>query len=258
MTRKKHDCSQFQHEGICLKCLEGDKQKEYMRQYRLIHPSKKYQDEYNKKYYEQKKDNIILQTRQYYNNNKEKINSQKKEYHKNNEEYFKALQKKYWRDNKDTLGPKNKKYYEDNREGLIKKQHEYKKRKYHSNPLYRLGECLGASLRGNFQYSTHKKENILTYYTGCSNEFLKEYLTKLFLPGMTWENYGKEWHVDHIIPKVMFTLDDASQKKCWNYTNLRPLWAKDNLSKGSKTNYISQSEIVVLMDFMEDENEGKR
>lgn len=69
---------------------------------------------------------------------------------------------------------------------------------------------------------------------GCDIDYLKEYLEKLFLPNMSWDNYGK-WHIDHIIPCNSFDLSDIEQqKKCFHYTNLQPLWAKDNLKKGSK------------------------
>lgn len=48
------------------------------------------------------------------------------------------------------------------------------------------------------------------------------------------ENYG-QWHVDHIIPCDSFDLFDVEQQKiCFHYTNLQPLWAKDNLIKGNK------------------------
>jgi DNA polymerase III alpha subunit len=69
---------------------------------------------------------------------------------------------------------------------------------------------------------------------GCSIEFLKLYLESNFTPGMNWENYGK-WHVDHIVPCAKFDLENSeSQFECFHYTNLQPLWAKDNLKKGSR------------------------
>lgn len=51
---------------------------------------------------------------------------------------------------------------------------------------------------------------------------------------MSWENYG-EWHIDHIKPCSSFDLSDPKQQKeCFNYTNLQPLWAIDNLKKSYK------------------------
>ena len=71
---------------------------------------------------------------------------------------------------------------------------------------------------------------------GCSIDFLKSHLESLFIPGMTWENYGhKGWHIDHIVPISSFNLSDPEQlKQACRYTNLQPLWWFDNLSKGSK------------------------
>ena len=69
---------------------------------------------------------------------------------------------------------------------------------------------------------------------GCSIEELKNYLKKQFTTGMSWNNYGK-WHIDHIKPCVKFDLSKVSeQRRCFHYTNLQPLWAVDNLSKGKK------------------------
>ena len=69
---------------------------------------------------------------------------------------------------------------------------------------------------------------------GCTSQQLRKYLEKLFKPGMTWENYGK-WHVDHIVPISKFNLKNPEERnKCFHYTNLQPLWAKENMMKGDK------------------------
>lgn len=69
---------------------------------------------------------------------------------------------------------------------------------------------------------------------GCSIEKFKVYLESKFKPGMTWDNYG-EWHIDHIKPLVLFDLTNVDQlKQACHYTNMQPLWAKENWSKGAK------------------------
>ncbi len=65
----------------------------------------------------------------------------------------------------------------------------------------------------------------------CTIPELKKYLEKQFKKGMTWNNYGK-WHVDHIRPCCKFDLSKPEEQlKCFNYTNLQPLWAEENLRK---------------------------
>lgn len=66
-----------------------------------------------------------------------------------------------------------------------------------------------------------------------SLEELRAHLERQFTNGMTWENMGK-WHIDHIIPIASFNVsspDDPEFRRAWALTNLRPLWAKDNLRK---------------------------
>jgi hypothetical protein len=71
---------------------------------------------------------------------------------------------------------------------------------------------------------------------GCSISELVTYLESKFLPGMSWENYGRKgWHIDHKRSCAKFDLADPEQRKqCFHYTNLQPLWAADNYRKGAK------------------------
>ena len=80
------------------------------------------------------------------------------------------------------------------------------------------------------------KHNHTLEMIGCTAKELKNYLASKFTDGMTWENYGRYgWHVDHIRPCASFDFTDPEQQKqCFHYTNLQPLWARDNLSKGAK------------------------
>jgi hypothetical protein len=70
-------------------------------------------------------------------------------------------------------------------------------------------------------------------YLGCSISELRGYIEEQFKVGMSWDNYG-EWHIDHILPRVSFDHTKESEIfKCWHYSNLQPLWAYENFSKGA-------------------------
>lgn len=72
---------------------------------------------------------------------------------------------------------------------------------------------------------------------------LKELMTHLerqFMSGMTWDNKG-EWHIDHIRPISSFEFsgpEDQGFKDAWALTNLRPLWAKDNIRKNATRTHL--------------------
>ena len=77
------------------------------------------------------------------------------------------------------------------------------------------------------------KNNKTFDIVGCSPQFLKEHLEKQFKDGMTWDKIGKEIHIDHIIPLSSAKTEEDIYKLC-HYTNLQPLWAQENLSKGNR------------------------
>lgn len=70
---------------------------------------------------------------------------------------------------------------------------------------------------------------------GCSIDDLKNHLQSKFYANMSWDNYGSYWHIDHIRPCASFNLENEEEQKiCFHYSNLQPLTAKDNLSKGAR------------------------
>lgn len=175
---------------------------------------------------------VSLYHRQHFQKNKSKILSKRKDY-----------MIEYRNSNKDKISEYNQKYYEKNKEQILtykssevyrKHSREYEKNKRQNNILYRITGSLRNRL--NQAIKNNKKHGTTKELVGCSIEFLKEYLSKLFQEGMNWENYGKDgWHIDHIIPCASFDLTDPEQqKKCFHYTNLQPLWATDNIRKSDK------------------------
>jgi len=93
------------------------------------------------------------------------------------------------------------------------------------------------ALRSRTRLAIKSQKTIKTSTThiliGCSIEFFKEYIESKFLPTMTWENYGKYWHIDHIVPCYYFDLlKEEEQKRCFHYTNLQPLFARTQIING--------------------------
>ena len=72
--------------------------------------------------------------------------------------------------------------------------------------------------------------------TGCSLADLRDWIESQFKEGMTWGNYGIHgWHIDHIQPCSSFDHGNPDHvRRCWHFTNLRPMWAKENIAKGAK------------------------
>ena len=109
----------------------------------------------------------------------------------------------------------------------------YVKERRHNDPLYKL-ECM---LRHRIwqALTTHYSKNKKTIeLLGAEISIVKEYLKNQFQNGMNWENHGK-WHIDHKIPLISAKSQEEMEKLC-HYTNLQPLWAEENLRKGSKIN----------------------
>ena len=100
---------------------------------------------------------------------------------------------------------------------------------------FRIRKLHGGRLRTACRFQGTKKSDTTEKLIGCSIGSLKEHLEHKFVEGMSWENYGRGgWHIDHIIPCIVFDLAKVShQRVCFNYQNLQPLWEEDNLAKSN-------------------------
>jgi hypothetical protein len=168
----------------------------------------------------------------YYIQNRKELSMKHKEYYIKNSKKLKEYSKKYYKLHKRAIKIKNRKYDYNNKEKVAKRRNIYhilrKQRDIKYKILCNLRTRLYLALKGNPKSFTTMK------LVGCSIEKLKNHLQNKFKSGMSWANYGK-WEIDHIIPCTKFDLSKSNdQRKCFHYTNLQPLWAKDNLRKGTK------------------------
>ena len=123
---------------------------------------------------------------------------------------------------------------EEFRKNCIKKVVEYERKKLDTDPEFKLKHTLRNRLRKAIKKKNANKCKKTMDLIGCSTSKLMNHLESQFQEGMSWENHG-EWHIDHIKAIAKFNLlDENEQKKCFHWSNLQPLWAEENISKGDK------------------------
>lgn len=130
-----------------------------------------------------------------------------------------------------------KKWKSNNEEKVALYNAEYIKNKKEKDISFKISCNIRSRISKQFaRFKIDRMGKSSTLGVGCSSAELKEYIESKFQPSMTWDNYGhKGWHIDHIIPLAAFDLSNPEEfNRACHYTNLQPLWAKDNLAKGSK------------------------
>jgi hypothetical protein len=103
------------------------------------------------------------------------------------------------------------------------------------DPNFRLRNYLGSRVNKAIKRKSGKKVTGTILLLGCSIENLWLYLESKFELGMTRANYGRVWHVDHIMPCAIFDLTKPEhQRRCFHFSNLQPMFDLENKRKGAK------------------------
>ena len=177
------------------------------------------------------RDDVKAADREYQQEYRERHKAAAKEYQQEYRERHKAATKEYREKNRDRIIACKKEYRENNKDRIKARRKEYSRRSG-----VRLANALRARVRKILKGYKSAPSLCFVGIADKANplEFLWQYLEKQFKPGMTRENHGK-WHVDHIRPCASFDLIDPQQQRdCFHYSNLQPLWASENISKGVK------------------------
>ena len=167
-----------------------------------------------------------MRSLKYYYSNKELVELKRKEYIQT--EKYKIRRQNYLKENREEINRVRKLYKLNNREKVLQEKRDYYQRKK-NDPIFaltkRLRQGIYRSIRG---VKLRSSLDIL----GCTEEKFKIHIENQFTEGMSWDKLG-DIHIDHIIPiSSANTIEDVYRLN--HYTNLQPLWAKDNLSKGNK------------------------
>ena len=136
--------------------------------------------------------------------------------------------------NRDKLKQKELEYRIKHRKIICIRQYKYRNRKRKTDPYFKLLDNLRNRIYCVLKGKIKKSTRTLTLLGVKNISQVKLHLEKQFKNGMTWKKHGK-WHIDHIKPCASFDLTCPQQQlRCFNYKNLQPLWAFQNMSKGAK------------------------
>ena len=133
----------------------------------------------------------------------------------------------YYYDNKNQKLDNHKVYRKNSRSKI----NVYERNKIKSDSNFKLNR----SIRQNTNYAFKSLNNKMNTLIGCSNSHLRKWIFYQLYGEMTLENYGIIWCLDHCIP--LKKTNEIDLYKYTNWINIRPMYIKDNISKGSKINY---------------------
>lgn len=182
---------------------------------------------------------VKAERRATYLKNKEKCIARSKKY----KAIYRAdgRSKIYWRNeyenNKEKIKARQKALYKDKE--FVKKRNAHLKKKRQTDLNFYNSGLILCRIKNAINKNICGPAPKTTLLLGCSIQEARAHLEKQFKPGMSWENRSS-WHIDHIVPRAAFDLTDLEQqKKCFHYTNMQPLWPKENHEKSRQDRMLS-------------------
>ena len=131
---------------------------------------------------------------------------------------------------------------------LIYSHRYYNERK--DDPYFKINNLLRERL--SYSLKNYYKSSTLEQYIGCSLQFFHKWIEYQFDQNMNWSNQGNYWHIDHTLPISSFDFTNTNNIYiCWNWVNLRPLEAKENLIKHNKIDMVLYNNQLIKADEFE-------
>lgn len=125
----------------------------------------------------------------------------------------------------------NKKYIEGNRDKI----RSYYRTRVKEDPVFRMSQRSRSILYKVLARANLRKSETCHELLGYTGQQLKQHIERQFTKGMNWSLVGKEIHIDHIIPVAEMLRNGETRPSVINaLSNLRPMWAKDNIKKSDK------------------------
>lgn len=193
-------------------------------------------------YREKNREQIREQQRAYRVANRDEINAKQRAARQANLEHYRSQERQGRTSPAERAAAvaKTKAWVASNKERSIAWRRDHRARKMKEDPQYKAKVTMRRRFYMAIRNQVHDGWNIKSgeavRMLGCTMSEFVQHIESLWLPGMAWTNWTCDgWHIDHVAPLSAFDLTDTEQlKAACHYTNLRPLWATDNLRKGAK------------------------
>ena len=186
-------------------------------------------------HYHANKDKIRDRVKKYALENPEKIKAARAEAYQADKEKYKAGASNYYKANKDKVHISQADWRSRNKHRVQSYSANYAKKIKESPVLLlqiRYRSIVSKAWRGQGFAKRSRSHEIL----GCTWDEFKSHIERQFTKGMGWDRID-EIHLDHIVA-LSTAKTEADVLALNRFTNLRPLWAKDNLSKGAQITHL--------------------
>lgn len=186
--------------------------------------------EISKRYYNKHKQKIAKKASEKYSLNKEEYLMKQQEYKLKNKDKIKESTKNYRISNKEKRKEQQKRYRKSHKKLIQEKLNKRRLEDINYRITTNLRSRLSKAIKLNYKRGSAVKD------LGCSVEKFKLWIEMQWQEGMNWDNWTKDgWHLDHIIPLCKFNLENREELlKACHYTNIQPMWAEENLTKGGR------------------------
>lgn len=171
-------------------------------------------------------------TREYYSKNKLWIRAKRRKLRLENLLEVRKRDREYRFKNRKKIRERDRQRYLNRLQLNRDRKNKWARLARKENPFFRMVHRIRSQI--NRALNRKRKAAPTFVLVGCSLPRLVAHLELKFRPGMTWGNRGVSWQIDHIRPIASFDLSDPKQQKeCFHFSNLQPLFNRENLIKGS-------------------------
>lgn len=176
----------------------------------------------------------------YYQSNAEAVRERAKEWQTANPDKANARKAAWANKRVENEKARKREYKERNREVIRARENARTKQRELTDPAFRLRRLMSRRM----WVSLKKKKDGWSWerLVGYTRKDLLQHLEKQFTQGMSWDRFAAgEIHIDHIVPVISFNCTAPTGpdfQACWALANLRPMWAKENMSKGAQITHL--------------------